>query len=117
MAGGLVAVLLDEELVEVWVTGTVVVEVTVVVGVVGVEVEVLLEVVVEVEVEVLQSRAASWLIVSAPWPRFWINVVLTLRGRPPIRSLKRWAAAAAAPHCPEATAEETEVSCALRLLA
>ena len=83
VAGGLVAVLLDEVLVEVWVTGTVVVEVTVVVGVVGVEVEVLLEVVVEVEVEVLQSRAASWLTVSAPWPRFWINVVLTLRGRPP----------------------------------
>lgn len=119
MPAGLVAVLVGEELVEVAVevTGIVVVEVTVEVAVEVVEL--LLEVGVEVavELELRQSREASVLIVSAPWPRFWINAVLTLRGSPPTRSLKRWAAAAAAVHCPDCTADEIDVSCALRLLA
>jgi hypothetical protein len=67
--------------------------------------------------ELEQSRTASWLIVVAPWPRLRTNVVLTVAGRAATSRLKACAAVRAVPHCPEATAEEIELSWALRLLA
>jgi hypothetical protein len=93
-------------------------------GVVAVAVDVTVSVVVGVEllldelvVVLWQSRAASCPTVAAPWPRFCTRVVLILGGR-----LATWlenarAAPVAASHLPAATAEDTESSWALRLLA
>jgi hypothetical protein len=60
----------------------VVVELVVVVGVLVVVLVVELVVDELVELVLEQSRAASALTVAAPWPRFWISVVLTLLGNP-----------------------------------
>jgi hypothetical protein len=101
--GGFVAVFAVEVLVDVELGVDVVVGVLMVVEVEeGVELEVLLE--------LAQSRAASWLIVVAPWPRLRTSVVLTLEGRAATSLLKAWAAVRALPQLPAATAEETELS-------
>jgi hypothetical protein len=108
--GGFVAVLELEVLVEVELG------VDVVLGVL-----VVLEVEEEVELDVLlelaQSRAASWLIVVAPCPRLRTSVVLTLAGRAATSLLNACAAVRALPQLPADTADETEFSWALRLLA
>jgi hypothetical protein len=104
MAGVLVVVVVgDGELVVV----LVVVVVAVVVG----EVELRLELV------LAQSLAASSETVDAPCPRFWIRVVSTPRGNAATWSENRCAAAAAAPHSPEETADEIEPSSALSRVA
>ena len=96
----------------------VVLDVVVVVVVVG---DVVGDVVLElVELELLelwQSRAARSPTVPAPWARFWTRVVLTVDGRFFTWLLNACAALVAAPHCPAATAEETEPSWSFRLLA
>jgi hypothetical protein len=105
---GFVAVVVDELVVVagiVWVA--VCVTVVVVVGVVDVVVVVGVVVVCALFV---QWFATSSLTVSAPWPRFWINVVLTPRGSCPTRLLKRCAATAAWAQRPALTAEETAAS-------
>jgi hypothetical protein len=84
-------------------------------------VEVLLEVVVElavVEDEVLvdvlelllQSLAASWATVLAPWLRFCERVVLTVEGRLVTALVSAADALLAGPHWWAATAEEIEFS-------
>ena len=91
----------------------VVVVVVVVLVLVGVELELL---VVDDAVEALwQSLAASWRTVAAPWPRFWTSVVFTVEGRLATWLLNDRAAFAAAPHWPEATADEIAASWVFRL--
>jgi hypothetical protein len=61
-------------------------------------------------VEEVQSLAASWLTVPAPWVRFLTSVVVTEGGRFPTALVRPAAALCAAPHWPAATAEEIESS-------
>jgi hypothetical protein len=102
MAGVLVVVVVGD--------GELVVVLVVVVVVVG-EAELRLELV------LAQSLAASSETVDAPCPRFWIRVVSTPRGSAATWSENRCAAATAAPHSPEETADETESSSALSRVA
>jgi hypothetical protein len=59
---------------------------------------------------------ASCLIVLAPWLRSRCSVELIVDGRFATPLVSALAALDAAPHCPEATAEEIESSCAFNVL-
>jgi hypothetical protein len=110
VAGGFVAVLVDVDVLLVVGGGVcVVVWVIVVVAVEVVEVVVVVDELAVVGV-LEQWFATSSLTVSAPWPRFWISVVLTLRGSCPMRFENRCAATAACAHRPARTAEEIAAS-------
>jgi hypothetical protein len=108
---GLVALLVDELLVDVGVVVVGVDDVVVVVGVVVVVVvEVEVDVLDEVELEVdvgLQSCAASALTVPAPWPRFCTRVGLTDCGSLATELLSAEAALSARAQSCAATADET----------
>ena len=60
--------------------------------------------------ELLQSLAASWATVLAPWLRFCDSVVLTVEGRLVTALVSAAAALPAGPHWWAATAEEIEFS-------
>jgi hypothetical protein len=64
--------------------------------------------------ETEQLRLASALSVLAPWPRLRARVELTVDGRAATWLWNDAAAPRAVPHCPAVTAEETELSRALR---
>jgi hypothetical protein len=60
---------------------------------------------------------ASCLTLLAPCVRSPCSVVLIVEGRLATPSVSAFAAFDAAPHCPDATAEEIESSCAFNVLA
>jgi hypothetical protein len=110
VAGGVVALLLVDVLLEV------LVELLVVVVGVLVEVVVVLDDVDLVVLVLLQSLAARRATVLAPWLRFCERVVLTVEGRLVTALVSAAAALLAGPHWWAATAEETEFSWLVRLL-
>jgi hypothetical protein len=110
VAGGVVALLLVDVLLEV------LVELLVVVVGVLVEVVVVLDDVDLVVLVLLQSLAARRATVLAPWLRFCERVVLTVEGRLVTALVSAAAALLACPHWWAATAEETEFSWLVRLL-
>jgi hypothetical protein len=93
-----VAVLLELELVGLVVVELVLVLVVGLLVVVGDDVVEEEELEVELVLELWQSRAARSRTVAAPWPRFWISVLLTVGGSATIAFPNDREALAAAPH-------------------